>query len=95
MLSNIHLQQVCLAGGNDQSQVCRYLKQDDSDPQKYYCKKLVSRDKDKIDDKVKAFLLMCKAAKLDPRTQDVPMGDNCQGYPVLKYKMQGFDIDGN
>jgi hypothetical protein len=94
MLSPTHLQQVCLISANDPSKTCRYLKQDDSDSSKFYCKKLVVNDKDKIDDKVQAFLRMCRAAKIDPQTQGVPMGDNCKGYPLLKYKIQGYDVDG-
>jgi hypothetical protein len=94
MLSPHHLEHVCLVFANDQSQTCRYLKQD-SDVAKCYCRKLVVKDREKIDDKVNAFLKLCKSSNVDPRDQNVPLGDNCPGYPFLLYKSQGYDVDGN
>ena len=29
----------------------------------------------------------------DPRKENIPLGDNCEGYPILKYIEQGYDKD--
>jgi arabinogalactan endo-1,4-beta-galactosidase len=67
---------------------CRYAAQDDSDPTKWYCLKLSSK-KAEIDDETKDFLKDAKKKGIDPKT--APLGDNCSGYPILKYKEQGYD----
>lgn len=91
MLSQKQLENVCLAW--DQSaKTCRYLRQDDNDPQKWYCLKHRQREKKKIDDKVQEFLHECLSKGVDPLIGHLPLGDNCGGYPVLKYVVQGHDV---
>jgi len=49
--------------------------------------------KKQIDASVDKLLDECKRKGLDPEAQGVPMGDNCDGYPILKYLEQGYDVD--
>lgn len=90
MLSKKHLQDVCLCFSNDHRK-CRYIGQDDYDLSKYFCAKKVIIEKNKIDAEVKVWVDDCKARGLDPLVQGVPLGDNCEGYPVLRYIEQGYD----
>lgn len=89
MLSLKQLRDVCLTGQG--SKQCRYLRPDDQDYQKYYCMKKKPTDRRKIDTKVSEYLHDCKKRSLDPDAQGHPLGDNCEGYPVLKYIEQGYD----
>ena len=90
MLSLKQLQTVCMAYNHD-GQACRYLEQDDNDYNKWYCRKLRKEDRLKIDNKLAEVIADLKKKKTDPWKQGIPLGDNCQGYPFLKFKLQGID----
>lgn len=81
-LSKRHLEDVCLANSHDTSAVCRYLMNDELDSSKWHCQKLKAAAKRMIDREVAENLGL------------IPSGDNCQGYPVLKNIMQGYDLEG-
>lgn len=91
MLSLKQLQDVCLLHTNSHRK-CRYLAQDDDDPYKYYCVKKSSKKVD-IDDETEDHFKECKKKGTDPYVQGVPLGDNCDGYPILKHIEQGYDKD--
>lgn len=84
-LTSKQLKDICLLNHPDRSRTCRYLHQDELDEGKWYCQKLRSEAKAKID------------TNLDPlknrASVNVPMGDNCPGYPLLKHIEQGYDVD--
>lgn len=88
-LSLRQIQDVCLIYSND-SRKCRYLAQDDSNPSVYYCLKKSSK-KAEIDDETNDYLKDQKKKGADPRKQATPLGDNCEGYPILRYIKQGYD----
>jgi hypothetical protein len=67
------------------------LKQDDAAYDKYYCLKLKPVEKAKIDKKLQETVAKDRANRIDPKTQGYPMGDNCQGYLLLKNIPQGYD----
>lgn len=90
MLSLKQLQHVCLLHGGPNQ--CRYLNQDDNDMNKFYCKKQRPNDRKKIDKKVNEYLNDCQKKNIDPTKQAHYIGDNCQGYPVLKNIPQGYDV---
>ena len=89
-LSNKQLQDVCMLYCGDHRQ-CRYLAEDDNDHSKWYCLKKKKTDKDKIDKRMAQFVKDCAQKGIDPKSQNIPMGDNCAGYPVLKVIQQGYD----
>lgn len=91
MLSLKQLQDVCLVHSGDHRR-CRYLAQDDHDWQKWYCLKK-SPKKAEIDVDVDEFIQETRKKGQDPRKANIPIGDNCQGYPILKYIEQGYDKD--
>lgn len=97
MLSLKQLNDVCMSNvgwtpGNLASQQCRYLDQGSNwwNPKCYCLKKKVSAKK-KIDKEIKNHIAKCKIAGVNPRDTNTPMGDNCQGYPLLKHIEQGYD----
>lgn len=89
-LSNKQLQDVCMLYSGDSRQ-CRYLAEDDDDPNKWYCLKKRKADKDRIDQRIGQFVADCNRKSVDPHSQSIPLGDNCAGYPVLKIIDQGYD----
>ena len=94
MLSKKQLKDVCLLGAlnaNSHKQ-CRYLCQDDLDSSKYLCVKLNATQKKDIDSEIDLFLEECKKTGADPLKANVPMGNNCVGYPILKNIQQGYDV---
>jgi hypothetical protein len=94
MLSLPQLQHVCLIYGDtagNMAKKCRYLKEDQTNWQKFHCLKLKPVEKAKIDAKLAQVLADFKKQGLNPATQTVPQGDNCAGYPVLKNIQQGYD----
>lgn len=93
MLSSKQLQDVCLAGTHDHRQ-CRYIAQDEMDWRKWYCHKKMAAKKKKIDEAVTQFIEKCKKNGTDPYANPVPLGDNCEGYPILRHIQQGYDQDG-
>ena len=91
MLSSKHLSQICLISEKTSAQ-CRYLAQDDSDVSKYYCTKKTFHAK-QIDEECQSYISECARKGINPYDQNLPLGDNCQGYLYLRYKEQGFDKD--
>lgn len=89
-LSKKHLQDVCLLQGGYKK--CRYLAQDDTDYTKWYCLKKTSK-KDEIDQEVDDFVRETKKKGQDPKKTGTALGDNCEGYPILKIIEQGYDKD--
>jgi hypothetical protein len=88
-LSLKQLQDVCLIYTND-SRKCKYLAQDDSNASVWYCLKKSSK-KAEVDDETNDYLKDLKKKGIDPRKQGTPLGDNCDGYPILRYIKQGYD----
>ena len=64
--------------------VCRYLSEDEFDSDIYFCLKKTSR-KSVIDEMVE------KSTKGKKNTSDMPIGDNCKGYPLLRHVEVGYD----
>lgn len=88
MLSPKQLKNICLYNQHNH-RMCRYLYQDDVDYTRWYCAKLHPSKKDKVDAAVSDFLKDCKKQGTDPKSQSVPLGDNCYGFPILKHIVQG------
>jgi len=89
MLSKNHLKDVCLYDVENHSR-CRYLAEDEIERGKFYCLKKSSKAKE-IDAEVQDFFLEMSMKGKDPLKQNVPIGNNCQGYVVLRHKEQGYD----
>jgi hypothetical protein len=89
MLSKKHLQDVCLYYDGTYKK-CRYLGQDDNDWNKYYCAKKSSK-KAEIDVETEDFIRETKKKGKDPLKENIPLGDNCAGYPIMKFIEQGYD----
>lgn len=68
---------------------CRYLAHDDNDPNIWYCQK--KNKKSEIDDEINEFIKEQKSKGVDPYSVNVPLGNNCEGYPILKHIVQGYD----
>tara|TARA_Y100000034_G_scaffold136518_1_gene213544 strand:- start:5656 stop:5934 length:279 start_codon:yes stop_codon:yes gene_type:complete len=91
MLSKKQLEHVCLLReGNFKT--CRYCVEDDQDSTKWYCVKKTA-NKAVIDNEVQEYHKKMVDSGKDPKKQGFPLGDNCAGYPVLKYVEQGYDVD--
>jgi len=90
-LTPLQLADVCFLNGG--AQQCRYLDEDVNDAGVliHVCKKL-SPDRKIIDEEVAEELATMAAANQDPKTTGHELGDNCQGYVVLKTKAQGYDL---
>ena len=85
-LTRLHVINVCKKNGGDQE--CRYLSEDELQAGVFQCMKL-SPQKKIIDEEVERYF---KKKKLYNRhDEDYPLGDNCKGYPVLRYKQVGYD----
>ena len=89
MLSLRQLKDVCLAD-NKTFRRCRYLCQDDVDPQKFYCIKMSAKAKS-VDEEIKNYIDLMHSKGKDPTKYNLPLGDNCQGYPFLRHLEQGYD----
>lgn len=89
MLSRNHLLDVCLVNQNSHIK-CRYLAEDENDLGKFYCLKKSIRAKE-IDLEVNDFLLDLKRRGRTPDQENVPIGNNCGGYVLLRHKEQGYD----
>lgn len=81
-----HLGEVCLLHHPDPTKTCRYLVNDELEPDKWYCQKLRAEAKRQIDDGIDAATRKARVRS------GVPSGDNCEGYPLLKHMPQGFDV---
>lgn len=89
MLSLKQLEDVCLVNSTN-SDRCRYLTQDENDSGKFYCMKLSSR-RDNIEEEVEEYLIEMRRLGRDPHRDNLPLGDNCQGYPLFRNLEQGYD----
>jgi hypothetical protein len=89
MLSLKQLQNVCLAFSNGSGK-CRYCGVDDDDSTKYFCNKK-TKDKSEIDAELVEHMRDLRSRGIDPYKQDIPLGDNCPGYPILRSIQQGYD----
>ena len=90
MLSDLQLKNVCLAYNTDSSR-CRYLCQDDNNWNQYYCLKKCSK-KAEIDVEIADFIEETRKKNKDPYKENIPLGNNCSGYPIMKYIQQGYDV---
>lgn len=91
MISKNHMQKYCLI--DDMSyRRCRYLAEDDFVLGKHQCMKHTTQ-KDAIDEELNSLISISFKKNLDPKEENIPMGDNCQGYLPLKYVVQGYDVD--
>ena len=90
LLSKKQLTDVCLLGAMSYD-TCRYCQRDAIDYMKWYCVKLYERDQKKIDKKIYDYLIDCDQKGISPYASNVPLGDNCSGYPLLKTIEQGYD----
>jgi hypothetical protein len=96
-LSSKHVQDVCLFY-NANYKTCRYLR-DEKIPgigmlgmgQVFHCVKKRPKDKSKIDSRVNDFIKECRKKGQDPNMHNVPLGNNCEGYPIFKHIEQGYD----
>jgi hypothetical protein len=89
-LSQKHLEDVCMLYSGD-SRTCRYLIDDDQGHGKWYCLKMRPEECKKINLRLREFLRDCKKKGIDPISQNIPLGDNCQGYLLLRDLEQGYD----
>lgn len=88
-LSKKQVKDVCLF--NCGSKSCRYLTTDELDSSKFYCLKLRPIEKNKIDDSIEQLMSDCKKRKINPKSIGKAMGDNCEGFLLLKNVKQGYD----
>lgn len=91
MLSLNQVRRVCYGDTSKPSSLCRYLEIDDFDASKSYCLKLIQSKKNAIDNDVADFIMKSKGRNINPNSENVPLGDNCQGYIKLKSISQGYD----
>lgn len=91
MLSIDHLKNVCLIGDNSHRK-CRYLSQDEKDYTKWYCLKKTGKAK-QIDAEVSQYMMDCAMKGINPHDAQLPLSDNCAGYPLLRNIKQGYDCD--
>ena len=84
-LSDLQVLHVCKTSNSTKSP-CRYLSEDDIIQGAYQCLKL-SAQKQFIDEAVSNYMHTNKFE------DDVPVGDNCPGYPILRHALVGFDVD--
>lgn len=89
MLSQKQLRDVCLVYDGTYAR-CRYLAQDETDYTKWYCLKKSPKAKE-IDVEISDFVKEARKKGKDPRKENVALGDNCQGYPIMRYLEQGYD----
>jgi hypothetical protein len=91
MLSLKQLHDVCLAT-DPNGGCCRYLHEESSSPGTYVCLKMTGKAQ-QIDKEISDYLSRCKKSGRDPYEDGVPLGDNCEGYPLLRNIEQGYDKD--
>ena len=80
-LTKLHVLNVCK--GSTEEENCRYLDEDEFDPNVFNCLKKTSR-KNVIDE-------MIEKRKAINKNCEMPLGDNCPGYPVLRFVEVGYD----
>jgi hypothetical protein len=89
-LSQKQLKDVCMI--NSGSKTCRYLYNDELDSSKWYCQKMRPIEKNKIDISIESFVIDCKKRKINPKSVGRSLGDNCEGFLLLKNIKQGYDV---
>lgn len=89
-LSKGQVSDVCLLGQGTQQ--CRYLAEDDVVRNMFYCLKKSKDKKDKIDVEVSSLVKDLKRRGKDIDAQNIPVGNNCGGYIILKHVEQGYDV---
>ena len=89
MLSKKQLKDVCLYDDATHRK-CRFLAIDENGSNKYFCLKLSSQAKD-INQEVDEYIKHCRKKGKDPYAENLPLGNNCKGYPVLRDLEQGYD----
>jgi hypothetical protein len=87
-LTQKQIKDVCLV--NQGYRQCRFLAPDTTWGH-YNCLKKTSQKK-VIDEEVQDVLVSLKQQGRDYRKSQLPIGDNCQGYPLLKTIDQGYDV---
>lgn len=88
MLSKKHLEDYCLPYSGHLR--CRFLAEDEHDWSKFYCIKK-SKKRAEINAEVVELIKEMKQKGLSPETQGVPLGDNCDGFILLRHLEQGYD----
>lgn len=91
MLSKKHMQKYCLVDDMTYKR-CRYLAEDDFVLGKNQCMKHTTQ-RIVIDEEIVSLINISLTSNADPRSENIPMGDNCQGYLPLKHVIQGYDVD--
>lgn len=89
MLSLKQLKDICLVNDGTHKK-CRYLAQDENDYTKFYCIKKTAKAQE-LDAELSDFIKEARKKGKDPLKDNVPLGDNCNGYPLLRHLMQGYD----
>ena len=92
-LTDKHLNDVCLL--HQSHKQCRYLDNVEGESgwfSSYICKKKTPKKKI-IDKEVEIFFDEMAEKGLDPNSQGLPLGNNCDGYLNFKAKMQGYDLE--
>jgi hypothetical protein len=89
-LSKDQVSDVCLLGQGTQQ--CRYLAEDDVVRNMFYCLKKSKDKKEKIDVEVSSLVKDLKRKGKDIDAQNIPVGNNCSGYIILKHIEQGYDV---
>lgn len=89
MLSKKHVQDVCMVNSIDVRR-CRFLVEDDTNFGRWHCLKLTSR-RSIIDVELETFVKESRRKGQDPYKSNLPFGDNCGGYPIMRTIEQGYD----
>lgn len=90
MLSLKQLKDICLIDDLTHRR-CRYLTQDDTDRSKFYCMKMSAKAK-KIDEEIDSYMHTMNIKGKSIYNDNLPFGDNCHGYPLLRHIEQGYDV---
>lgn len=88
-LTPLHVTNICLVWTGHKT--CRY--HTTGDDGKNYCLKKTPAEKKRIDKEVAALYKQAKENGQKIRDFGRAIGDNCDGYLILKYLKQGYDVD--
>jgi hypothetical protein len=83
-LSELHVLHVCSIATDQQ---CKYLHEDELDRNTFQCLKLSSQKKYAEE----SCILVVQKNKDNENFANLTKNDNCAGYPILRYKMVGYD----
>ena len=85
-LTKLHVINICKKDqGSDR---CRYLEEDQLYVGIYQCLKLSSQ-RNAVDEEVED--LKKNSRYMSRNSNNTAVGDNCKGYPTLRYKQVGYD----